>query len=171
MAKRVSLREYQEGVVARLQSAAAVAQVDARLGVQIGGQNWLVDLADVAEVMPVPVVASVPLAHGWFRGVANIRGNLVSVTDASAFFGDGPLALTPASRLLLIQPRLLPHAAILVSRMLGLKHLADLTEELGGPSDVAWQGVQYRDASGGLWRTLNVDQLAVSAAFLQVGIA
>lgn len=171
MAKRVSLREYQEGVVARLQSAAAVAQVDARLGVQIGGNNWLVDLADVAEVMPVPAIAGVPLAHGWFRGVANIRGNLVSVTDAAAFFGEPSLNQTPASRLLLIQPRLLPHAAILVSRMLGLKHLADLTVEPVEEPAAAWQGELYRDAAGAVWRTLKVEQLASSPAFLQVGIA
>ncbi|WP_028456462.1 chemotaxis protein CheW [Chitinilyticum litopenaei] len=171
MAKRVSLREYQEGVVARLQSAAAVAQVDARLGVQIGGRNWLVDLADVAEVMPVPVIAGVPLAHSWFRGVANIRGNLVSVVDAAAFFGEASLALNPASRLLLIQPRLLPHAAILVSRMLGLKHLADLQEEPQQASDVPWLGPCYRDAAGGSWHILNVNELASTPAFLQAGIA
>ena len=57
MAKRISLREYQEGVMARLKSVAATAQVDARLGVKIGGENWLVDLSDVAEVMPLPGIS------------------------------------------------------------------------------------------------------------------
>ncbi|MBE9609210.1 chemotaxis protein CheW [Chitinilyticum piscinae] len=171
MSKRVSLREYQEGVVARLQTATTVAQVDARLGVQIGAQNWLVDLADVAEVMPVPAVASVPLAQGWFRGVANIRGNLVSVADAAAFFGEPPLVPTPASRLLLIQPRLLPHASILVSRMLGLKHLADLEVLAEDNAEKSWQGQVYRDAAGVRWNALKMDELAQSPVFLQVGIA
>ena len=101
MAKRISLREYQQGVMDRLQSAAAVAQVDARLGIQIGTENWLVDLGDVAEVMPLPLVAGVPLAHPWFKGIANVRGNLVSVTDLPAFLGLSHPGFNNMSRLIL----------------------------------------------------------------------
>lgn len=171
MAKRISLREYQQGVMDRLQSAAAVAQVDARLGLMIGSENWLVDLADVAEVMPVPAVSSVPLAFPWFKGVANIRGNLVSVADLPAFFGLQHAGFTAMSRLVLLQPRHLPHAAVLVNRMLGLKHLADLTLQEQGSDTQPWLGEVYQDAAGQSWKTLNVAELVGQPSFLQTGIA
>ncbi len=171
MAKRISLREYQQGVMDRLQSAAAVAQVDARLGIQIGTENWLVDLGDVAEVMPLPLVAGVPLAHPWFKGIANVRGNLVSVTDLPAFLGLSHPGFNNMSRLVMLQPRHLPHAAILVNKMLGLKHLADFSAEPAAADAPPWLGDRYRDAAGAEWKTLIIEELAKQPSFLQTGIA
>ncbi|KAF0814635.1 hypothetical protein IGB42_00689 [Andreprevotia sp. IGB-42] len=168
MAKRISLREYQEGVVARLKNATATAQVDARLGVSIAGEKWLVDLADVAEVMPVPVVSSVPLAQAWFRGVANVRGNLVSVSDVGAFFGGAELQGSSAARLMLLHPRHILHSAILVERMLGLKHLADMQAvETEHPRAAG----SWRDAAGQEWRALDIVSLVADPVFLQAGQA
>jgi twitching motility protein PilI len=169
--ERVSLREYQQGVMQRLQSATSVAQVDARLGLQIGNDNWLVDLADVSEVMPVPTVAGVPLAHSWFKGVANIRGNLVSVVDLPAFFGQQHQGFTLLARLVLLQPRHLPHASVLVNKMMGLKHLADLETMPLEDAEPAWVGGKYKDAAGQVWRVLDVVKLVSEPAFLQTGIA
>ncbi|TJZ70728.1 chemotaxis protein CheW [Chitiniphilus eburneus] len=169
MAKRISLREYQEGVVARLKTAAATAQVDARLGVRIDQRNWLLDLGDVAEVMPVPAISGVPLARPWFRGTSNIRGNLVSVSDLAVFFGGAPLATHSANRLILLHPRHLPHAAVLVERMLGLKHLADLTHA-GDGGDTPWSGAVYDDAAGTRWQVLDIPRLASEPGFLQAGL-
>ncbi|WP_293937516.1 chemotaxis protein CheW [Iodobacter sp.] len=169
MAKRISLREYQEGVMARLRSVAATAQVDARLGVKIGGENWLLDLSDVAEVMPLPAISPVPLVHAWFKGVANLRGNLVSVSDLAAFIGTGSLSATPAARLLLLHPRHILHSAILVDRMLGLKHLADLTPDHALERSGSWVGDAYRDAAGMTWRSLDIQALVAQPAFLQTG--
>lgn len=169
MAKRISLREYQEGVMARLRSVAATAQVDARLGVKIGGNNWLLDLSDVAEVMPLPVISPVPLVHSWFKGVANLRGNLVSVSDIAAFMGTGSLSSSPAARLLLLHPRHILHSAILVDKMLGLKHLADLTLDSSAEKSSEWSGDVYRDAAGAAWCSMNISALVVQPAFLQTG--
>lgn len=155
--------------MARLKSVAATAQVDARLGVKIGGENWLVDLSDVAEVMPLPGISPVPLVHSWFKGVANLRGNLVSVTDLAAFIGLGSLLATPAARLLLLHPRHILHCAILADRMLGLKHLVDLTPDPVLGHSAAWVGDAYRDAAGVSWRILDIQALVAQPAFLQTG--
>ncbi|BCL77136.1 hypothetical protein JHS3_28720 [Jeongeupia sp. HS-3] len=166
MAKRISLRDYQEGVMARLKSAAATAQVNACLGIRIGQDNWLVDLADVAEVMPVPPVSSLPLSQPWFKGVANMRGNLVSVSDLSAFFGGPALTVSPLARLMLLHPRYILHSAVLVERMLGLKHLSDLSvDDAVHPRATA----VYRDAAGQRWLALDVAALASDPGFLQAG--
>jgi twitching motility protein PilI len=169
MAKRISLREYQEGVVARLKTAASAEHVGAHLGVRIGDSNWLLNLADVAEVMPVPPISGVPLAYHWFRGVANVRGNLVSVTDISAFFGGQNLTQTAAARLMLLHSRHILHSAVLVDRMLGLKHLADMQPDSEAEPH-AWAQATFRDANGQRWQTLDVERLAADPQFLQAGV-
>lgn len=170
MSKRFSLREYQESMLARLKGATATSQADARLGVEVGGRKWLVALADSAEVLPVPSVMHVPLTQPWFRGVANVRGNLMSVVDLQAFFGEGPQNVTHLSRLVLIQPRVLSHASVLVGRMLGIKHLADMTEQARPADAPEWLSTLYCDDAGQEWRELDIKRLASEPAFLQTGI-
>src|SRR5258706_12428668 len=102
MSDRLSLREYQRKLSARLVNLEA-GQAASKLGVQIGKGGWLVDLVDAGEIIPVPPITPVPLTHAWFAGVANIRGNLYSVVDFAAFLGAAPSAPTEAARLLLLQ--------------------------------------------------------------------
>ncbi|MDR3411380.1 MAG: chemotaxis protein CheW [Formivibrio sp.] len=170
MSKRFSLREYQESMLGRMKVATATSQADARLGIEVGGRNWLVDLADAAEVLPVPKITGVPLAQAWFCGVANVRGNLLSVVDLQAFWGEGAQTLTPLSRILPIHPRILSHSALLVGRMQGIKHLANMTRLPGLTDAPVWCGTQYRDDGGQDWCELDIKRLAVEPAFLQTGI-
>lgn len=170
MAKRFNLRQYQESMLVRLQEATATAQADARLGVEVGGRQWLLKLADVAEVLPVPNIAEVPLARPWLKGVANVRGNLMSVIDLQAFFNEGAQALSQLSRILLIQPRHLPHASILVGRMLGIRHTNAMTEEPLPADAQAWVPAVYKDDKGQVWQELDIEHLANEPAFLQTGV-
>ena len=48
MAARISLRDYQRELAARLQSAAS-RHLASKLGLQVGEEPWLVDLAEAAE--------------------------------------------------------------------------------------------------------------------------
>ena len=66
---RISLRDYQRELAERLRHADS-ARAASKLGVQVGEQNWLIDLAEAGEVMPVPPITPVPLTRPWFRGVA-----------------------------------------------------------------------------------------------------
>src|SRR5271170_3961475 len=117
MAKRISLREFQESVVARLKSLQSTHTGSTKLGIQVGDSAWLVDLTDVSEVLPVPAIIGVPLTRRWFKGVANIRGNLFSVVDLPGFLGDEPVVQAASSRLLLIHPRHIVNSALMVNRM------------------------------------------------------
>src|SRR5207244_11648659 len=110
----------------RLQSAQAGARVASKLGCRLAGEAWLVDLVEAGTVLPVPPLTPVPLAQPWFRGVANIRGNLYSVTDFSAFARDLPTAMTEHARLLIIAERFRVGAALLVERAIGLRSNAGM---------------------------------------------
>src|SRR5439155_17703305 len=109
----------------RLQSAQAGVRAPSKLGLRVGGEASLVDLMEAGEVIPVPPIAPVPLAQTWFRGVANVRGNLYSVTDFSAFVGAKPVPISQQARLLLVAERFRAGAALLVERAPGWRNAED----------------------------------------------
>jgi twitching motility protein PilI len=167
MAARTSLRDYQRDLAERLRNA-GVGRGASKLGLQVGGEAWLVDLADAGEVLPVPPITPVPLTRPWFRGVANIRGNLYSVVDFPAFLGADPVAAGDQARLLLLGERFRLGAALLVDRSLGLRNQGQLEPAAGeaGP----WARAHYADPEGRQWKELDVPQLARHPEFLTVGI-
>jgi len=166
---RVSLREYQLALSERLQSAEAGAGLPSKLGLQVGGEGWLVELDDAAEVIPVPAISPVPLARAWFKGVANVRGNLYSVTDFSAFVGGEAVKPTADARLLVLSERFRTGAALLVSRSLGLRALGELTPRTVA-TPMPWIRAQYSDAEGRIWKELDVAGLVQQEACLEVSV-
>lgn len=169
MADRLSLREYQRQLSARLVNLGA-GQAASKLSVQIGNAGWLVDLADAGEVIQVPPIASVPLTHVWFAGVANIRGNLYSVVDFPAFLGAAASEPTEQSRLLLIHGKYRVSAALLVDRVLGMHSSEKLQHKRDAQKMARWVKAEYNDSSGKAWHELDVPQLVQHADFMNVGI-
>ncbi len=169
MAKRISLREFQESLVERLNSAQRGATRRALLGVASGEDLWLLDLTDSGEVVPLPALTAVPLTKPWFAGIANIRGSLYSVVDFSAFRGGEPTRRNANARLLLVGARHGINSALLVDRTLGLKSLDDL-EPLDSPADgPAWAGAVSQDVQGRRWTLLKLRELFADSSFLEVG--
>jgi twitching motility protein PilI len=167
MASRTSLRDYQRELAERLRSA-GTGRTASKLGLQVGDEAWLVDLADAGEVLPVPPITPVPLTRPWFRGVANIRGNLYSVVDFPAFLGRTPVAPGDQSRLLLVGERFRLGTALLVDRSLGLRNPAQLEAAGGEPGP--WARAQYADADGRRWKELDLPQLVQHPDFLSVSV-
>ena len=168
MAARISLRDYQRGLAERLRGAQAGAMAASKLGLQVGQDPWLVDLADAAELIPVPPITAVPLTRPWFRGVVNVRGNLYNVVDLPAFFGGSPVAPGEQARLLLLAERFLMRSALLVDRSLGLLDARELSPHADAPSASPWIRGLHADQGGRIWRELDVRQLVQHAAFLGV---
>jgi twitching motility protein PilI len=168
-ARRVSLREYQLALSERLQSAEAGAALPSKLGVRVKGEGWLIALQDAAEVIPVPPISPVPLVRRWFKGVANVRGNLYSVSDFSAFLGGEPLRPSSEARLVLLNERFRCQAALLVERSLGLRNAQEL-EVQSGATDAPWVRSQYRDGEGRSWKELDAAALVQHEAFLEISL-
>jgi twitching motility protein PilI len=138
------------------------------LGLQVGNEAWLVDLTEAGEVIPAPAITPVPLMRPWFKGVANIRGNLYSVVDFPAFLGRNPVALGDRSRLLLLGERFRLGAALLVDRALGLRNPTHFRRKDG--ENAAWARAGYEDGEGRQWKELDLPQLAQHPDFLAVSI-
>jgi twitching motility protein PilI len=168
MAVRTSLRDYQRELAERLRNAASGGRAASKLGVQVGAEAWLVDLADAGEVIPVPPITPVPLARPWFRGVANIRGKLYCVVDFPAFLGGAAVTPGEQTRLLLLGERFRMGSALLVDRLLGLRGAEQLQARPAAGAGMPWLKAEYRDSDGRQWKELDVAKLVQAPAFLEV---
>ena len=167
MAERVSLRDYQRSLVERLRNAGG-GHAASKLGMQVGGESWLVDLGDAGEVIPVPAISSVPLTKPWFKGVTSIRGMLYSVVDFPAFLGGATVTVTEHARLLLIGERFRLGSALLVDRSLGLRNPEQLKPREAGAQAAPWLKGEYDDPDGRQWKELDMVQLVRHPDFLGV---
>ena len=169
MARRTGLREFQISVAERLRNAATRKALASKLGFQVGADNWFVALHQVSEVVPVPQLVQVPLTHSWFRGVANVRGNLYSMVDFSAFQGGDPIPAGMERRVILVSERLVGGAGLLVSRMLGLRNPEQFNPAAKPADAPPWVGASYSDAGGTRWLELDLPALVREQRFLEVG--
>ncbi|MEO8332888.1 MAG: chemotaxis protein CheW [Gallionella sp.] len=172
MSKRLNLREFQQNLIDRLQVSELSAARVTTLGVQVAGRSLLVDMTDISEVLPLPKLTTVPFTKPWFRGVANVRGNLYSVVDMAGYQQSGTAASTGSgqasgdanNRVLLVAERYAFNAALLVDRVLGLRDAQTWQQnEVDGQTE-------YLDEQGATWRKLDVRGLLEQTEFLQIGI-
>jgi twitching motility protein PilI len=170
MGRRTGLREFQLSVAERLRTAAtSKTALSSKLGFQVGADNWFVALHQVSEVIPVPPSVSVPLTHSWFRGVSNVRGNLYSLIDFSAFQGGDPLGSGAERRVILVSDRLVGGAGLLVSLMLGLRNPEQFNAAARPANAAPWVGAAFTDAGGTRWLELDLPALVREQRFLEVG--
>ncbi|MDD2883723.1 MAG: chemotaxis protein CheW [Dechloromonas sp.] len=170
MARKSSLRDFQTYLAGRLNDAAHGAATSSWLGLEAAGESWLVDLSDGGEIVQAPQLAAVPLTRSWFAGMANVRGSLHAVTDFSAFLGGTPTPLNANARLLLIGTRHASNAALLVSRLLGLKSPETFRALPVDDSRPSWGEHAYSDASGRVWHKLSVSALLADQNFMNIGV-
>ncbi|OQA32286.1 MAG: CheW-like domain protein [Betaproteobacteria bacterium ADurb.Bin341] len=167
--KKTSLRDFQQYLSERLKSAARGQVSSSLLGVRAGKENWLLELSEAGEIIQLPPLTPVPLTNAAFSGIANIRGNLYAVTDFSYFRTGEPTVQNAFTRLLLIGAKMGSNAALLVTRMQGLKNIKDF-EPVSRPEDApAWIEQPYRDQAGEIWNKLSVSALLNDERFMNIG--
>lgn len=138
-----------------------------RLGFLAAGQNWLVPLSDIDEVMPVPEILAIPGTKPWFRGLTNIRGNLYAVSDLTEFITGKPTVDTSDNRLILAHRKHGVNAALLVQKSLGLKQTGHLANDEGEKS-WPWASKQTLDSGESHWNEIQMDRLLAESDFLTV---
>jgi len=170
-AAKLDLRTFQQELAARLASKTAAQVESSRLGMACKDERWLIRLSDAGEVITMPPIVSVPLTQPWYLGVANIRGNLVSVIDFAGFLSRNVAVGGAQSRLVLFGPRAGDlNAGIVVQRVLGLRNIAELAPADAPTEAPAWYAQRWMDRDGNPWQEIDLAKLAADPAFLQVGI-
>jgi twitching motility protein PilI len=158
--RRTRLRQYQVQLLERMQAARnnAGARVN-QLGVQMGPERFLLDLTQVGEIVPVPSITVVPLTQPWYLGLANVRGNLISVIDLARYQLNAETATGSDSRIITFANGLGFNCGLLVSRVYGLRHAAGMEAS----------GERLRDAEAIEWTPLDLAALVAETRFLHVG--
>jgi twitching motility protein PilI len=95
---------------------------------------------------------------------------LYSVVDFSAYQGFEPTPQNVESRLLLLNSRYMGNAALLVTRMLGLRNVDDFSDKGAEALPRTWISAQYSDKGGASWNQLDLARLVEQEEFLEIGI-
>ncbi len=146
------------------------AELWSGVGFRLGDMHLVVPLDQVTEVLHCPELTPVPGTRTWLKGVANVRGNLVTIVDLPEFFGKEAVEIDQNSRLLVMNVEDL-HTALLVHEVFGLRHFDEEEEkqELAGMDDPAGaflSGAFLKDNV--LWGVFDMKTLINSASFLHV---
>ncbi len=142
------------------------------VGFRIAGNDYLVNLKEVAEISSIPQHTRVPGAKSWVKGLANVRGTLIPIMDLHGFLGRKAPASLRRQRLLVVNYAGL-HCGVIVDEVLGLNHYEDenWVKEVE-IADVAMEpyldGGFYNDDK--LWNVFSLFTLAETPAFRQVAL-
>lgn len=114
----------------------------------------------------------VPLTQSWYLGLVNVRGNLVGIVDLAALAGLEPQAPDRDTRVLVFAPSLAAGCGLLLSAVLGLRHLSEMSQiSKNDDEESELIGVIgcYKDKHGTEWREIGLAALLNDASFLNIG--
>ena len=96
---------------------------------QVEELNIAVPFAGEFEIVPAQEVARLPLTQPWVIGMTNIRGEIYTLVDFSAFIGRKPIRVNPKCHFLLLPDPVLKSALVLDSRIRLRTFSVDLQNE------------------------------------------
>lgn len=135
---------------------------------RLGDHHLMCNLEQVREFLPLPSHTPVPGTKTWILGLANVRGDLVTIVDLSWFLLGTRTKITMRSRLLLASLRGRP-VGLLVNEVFGQRNFV---EKDARPSNLQGESPlhglvkrQYRSGSE-TWQELDLDILFTTADFL-----
>jgi twitching motility protein PilI len=164
------MQEHSRRTAPGLPEQVQAAPLWSGLGFRVADLQMVTPLDHIAEVLPPPPATPVPGTRKWLKGIANVRGTLVTIVDLPQFFGKEPVRIDERSRLLILNiPGL--STALLVNEVVGLRHFDEEQERqdvtgLDDPAMAHVRGAFLRDNV--LWGVFDMHSLAQSEAFRHV---
>ncbi len=178
MANKQSLRDLQTRLAERMQQVRTEQAGVSWLAVECAGQGLLFALRQAGEIFKLGTVLPVPHTQPWLTGVVNLRGGVCTVVDLAAFLGlreGGQAPPAQQCRLVGFNTALEVNGALLVDRLEGLRHAADLQVDTQSPDNAPAEGAlpafalaRWRDEAGRLWQEIDLAELARMPQFLAV---
>jgi len=93
------------------------------VGFSVLGDNYVMPLNELSEVLDVPECTKLPRVNHGVRGLANVRGRLLPIIDLADFFG-GSLAGAVRDRRVLVLDMDGIYVGLIVDAVQGIKSLA-----------------------------------------------
>lgn len=134
----------------------------------MAGERLACNIERIGEILPCPQATPVPGAKPWILGLANVRGELLTVVDLGWYLTGIRSPLTSGSRLLSASLNKAP-IGLMIDEVYGQRHFLDsdavpTTLEDGSP----FNGVVRKEHNLGseTWRELDLDYLFNTPEFL-----
>lgn len=103
---------------------------------EIGDRQFGLPLDGVLEIDRCGKVTSLPRTPNWLRGVTNLRGQILSVTDFRNLLSLKSDRTAVGEKIIVVHsPRSASSTALVVDRVLGIRHLNSEQGALSGLSD------------------------------------
>lgn len=138
------------------------------VGFRVANTYLVAAREEVREVLPYPGVTKLPGAKPWLLGLANVRGQLLPVTDLNLFFGGAPTDIGRMARVLMVNHPDIP-AGLLVDEVRGFRRfvLSERAESLPElmPGMTPFIAGAY-SAGDETWGVLSVSALVENPSFL-----
>ncbi len=175
MANKQALRDLQTRLAERMQQVRTETPGVSWLAVDCAGQGLLLSLKQAGEIFDLGPLLPVPHTRPWLAGVVNLRGGVFTVVDLARFLGlrhDTPvLAARGQARLVAFNAALGINGALLVDKLEGLRHAADLqadAETTDNAPRPAFALARWRDTTGRGWQEIDLAALSQSPQFLAI---
>ena len=134
----------------------------------IGDSRLTCSIDRVREFLPPPPVTRVPGTKPWILGLANVRGDLVTVVDLSFYLGGNRTRITVRSRLLAASLRGRP-VGLLVDEVFGQQSFASDEASQSKISENSplhdYVNKQF-ESKKEVWQVLDLDALFGTPEFL-----
>ena len=132
----VELERRARAAIAAREGAPAAADEWVGIGFRLGAERFVTSRGDVREVLPIPEhVTRVPGAKPWLRGIANLRGQLLTVVDLKSFLGAGGAGNDRQTRILVVARREVP-TGLIVDEVVGFRRFGSDDYRSDAPAGV-----------------------------------
>ncbi|MCC7516008.1 MAG: chemotaxis protein CheW [Pseudomonadales bacterium] len=167
-------------VNARRMAKGLPSQIDIKphwsgVGFTLFGRRFVAPLSEVTEMLEMPPYTSLPGVQNWIRGLANVRGRLLPLTDTAAFFGGKLEAQRRARRVLVVETGDI-YGGLIVDGILGMQHFPvdSYVPEMAGidyADMVPFLQGSFREESGRDWVVFSPWLLMQNEKFFQAAQA
>jgi twitching motility protein PilI len=168
----LALAELEADVrAARVDVVAGQASVWVGLGFRLRDVWCVTPREDVREVITLPRLTRVPAARPWLTGVANVRGNLLPVTDLGELLGMPRITTARPNRVLVLNSDRIP-AGFLVDEVVGYRQFvpSDQRHELTASApELAPYVLGGFSRDNRSWLVVSLRRLAGSPIFTSAG--
>lgn len=149
-------------------SGSAEAEEWSGVTFSVGNARMTCNINRISEILPCPQATPVPGAKPWIIGLANVRGELLTVVDLAWFLNGVRTPVTARNRLLATHLNKAP-IGLLIDEVFGQRHFLDsdaVPAELDEDSALSTIVSKQYTLGAETWQELNLDQLFNSAEFL-----
>ena len=135
---------------------------------RIGGSRMVAAMGEVVEILTYPELSVVPYTCSWVRGVANIRGRLLTVIDMNGYLHGRLTCIGKRTRVMIAECQGV-YSGLVVDEVMGLRHFPEeafVAEPAGIEETLRPYVHQGFSVDGDCWGIFKLLNLVESPQFL-----